>query len=76
MMQSLSEMTNLELKQYISEHRNNPDSFAAAIAVVMSRRNPASRQPYPLDLTNYQVEVEAILREKLNDSQQAIDVDR
>jgi stage V sporulation protein SpoVS len=76
MMLDLSEMTNTELKQYISEHRNNPDSFAAAMAVVMSRRNPANLQPYPRDITNYQVEVEAILREKLNDSQHSIDMDR
>jgi hypothetical protein len=73
MMQNLSEMTNTELKQYISEHRNNPDSFEAAMAVVMSRRNPANLQPYPLDLANPEVEVEAILRKKLNDSQHAID---
>jgi hypothetical protein len=73
MMQNLSEMTNTELKQYISEHRNNPDSFEAAMAVVMSRRNPANLQPYPLDLVNPEVEVEAILRKKLNDSQHAID---
>jgi hypothetical protein len=73
MMQNLSEMTNTELKQYISEHRNNPDSFEGAMAVVMSRRNPANLQPYPLDLANPEVEVEAILRKKLNDSQHAID---
>jgi hypothetical protein len=73
MMQNLSEMTNAELKQYISEHRNDTDSFAAAMAVVMSRRNPANLQPYPLDLVNPEVEVEAILRKKLNDSQHAID---
>jgi hypothetical protein len=73
MMQNLSEMTNAELKQYISEHRNDTDSFTAAMAVVMSRRNPANLQPYPLDLVNPEVEVEAILRKKLNDSQHAID---
>jgi stage V sporulation protein SpoVS len=66
-------MTNTELKQYISEHRNNPDSFAAAMAVVMSRRNPANLQPYPLDLVNPEVEIEAILREKLNNSRHSID---
>ena len=76
MMQNLSEMTNTELKQYISEHRNNPDSFAAAMDIVMSRRNPANLQPYPLDLENPEAEVEAILREKLNDSQHSIDLDK
>jgi hypothetical protein len=76
MMQNLSEMTTTELKQYISEHRNNPDLFEAAMAVVMSRRNTANLQPYPLDLVNPEVEVEAILREKLNENRHAIDVDR
>jgi stage V sporulation protein SpoVS len=75
MIPNLSEMTNVELKQYISEHRNDPDSFAAAMAVVMSRRNPANRQPYPLDLTNYEVEVEAILRAKLNENGHSIEND-
>lgn len=31
----------------------------------MSRRNPANRQPYPFELANPEIEVEAILREKL-----------
>lgn len=67
MMVSLSEMTNTELKQYISLHRNDRSSFEAAMTVLMSRRNPANRQPYPLELTNPEVEVEDILRAKLND---------
>jgi len=33
--------------------------------VLMSRRNPANRQPYPFELANPEIEVEAILREKL-----------
>ena len=76
MMQNLSEMTNTQLKQYISKHRNDTDSFAAAMAVVMSRRNSANLQPYALDLANAQAEIEAILREKLNDNQHSIDIDR
>jgi stage V sporulation protein SpoVS len=63
------------MKQYISEHRNDPDSFAAAMAVVMSRRNPANLQRYPLDLVNYGVEVEAILRSKLNENRHSIEND-
>ncbi|BAY21392.1 hypothetical protein NIES2100_11460 [Calothrix sp. NIES-2100] len=35
----------------------------------MSRRNPANRYPYPLELENPEVEVEAILREKLNQAE-------
>jgi hypothetical protein len=66
MMPNLSQMTNTELKRYISEHRNDPEAFHAAMEVLMSRRNPANRQPYPLDLANPETEVEAILKQKLN----------
>jgi hypothetical protein len=63
---NLSQMTNAELKQYLSEHRNDPEAFQAALEVLMSRRNPANRQPYPFNLANPEREVEAIFREKLN----------
>ena len=63
---NLSEMTNTELKRYISEHRNDRQAFRAALEVLMSRRNPANLQPYPFDLTDPEREVEAILREKLD----------
>lgn len=66
MMPNLFKMTNTELKQYISENRNNNEAFQAAMEVLMSRRNPANRQPYPFELANPEIEVEAILREKLN----------
>jgi hypothetical protein len=62
----LSQMTNTELKQYISEHRNDEEAFRAALAVVISRRDPAKRQPYPFNLANPEREVESILREKIN----------
>lgn len=39
MKQNLSEMTNAELKRYISENRNNQEAFQAALEVVISRRN-------------------------------------
>lgn len=61
---NLSQMTNTELKQYMSGHRNDEEAFRAALEVLMRRRNPANRQPYPFDLTNPESEVEAILREK------------
>ena len=66
MMPNLSQMTNTELKRYISEHRNDREAFEAAMEVVMSRRNPANRHPYPLELANPEIEVEAILRKKLD----------
>jgi hypothetical protein len=66
---NLSEMTNTELKRYISEHRNTRDAFQAAMEVLMSRRNPANRHPYPFDLANPEVEFEAILKAKIDRNQ-------
>ena len=66
MMPNLFQMTNTELKQYISEHRNDNEAFQAAMEVLMSRCNPAIRQLYPFELENPEIEVEAILRKKLN----------
>ncbi|MBW4633335.1 MAG: hypothetical protein KME30_16005 [Iphinoe sp. HA4291-MV1] len=59
-------MTNTELKQYVSQHRNDEEAFRAALQVLMSRRDPATQQPYPFDLDNFQSEVEALLKEKLH----------
>jgi hypothetical protein len=63
---NLSEMTNTELKQDIFEHRNDTEAFQAAMGVLMSRRNPANRHPYPLELENPELEIETLLRAKLN----------
>ena len=68
-MSNLSEMTNTELKRFISEHRNDDAAFQAAMKVVMSRRNPANLHPYPFELANPEAEVEAILREKLEEAE-------
>lgn len=65
---NLPEMTNAELKRYLSEHRNDRDAFRAGLEVLMSRRNPANRQPYPFDLADPS-EVEAIFRAKLSQSE-------
>ncbi|MHC5827961.1 MAG: DUF6887 family protein [Nostoc sp.] len=69
MTSNLSEMTNTELKHYLSEHRNDQQAFQAALEVLMSRRNPANRQPYPFDLADPKTEVEAIFRKKLNQTE-------
>ncbi|MCU0547058.1 MAG: hypothetical protein MUE44_33685 [Oscillatoriaceae cyanobacterium Prado104] len=63
---NLFQMTNAELKRYISEHRNDREAFQAAMEVLMSRRNPANRHPYPFELANPEIEVEAIFKRKLN----------
>ncbi|QLE54944.1 hypothetical protein [Nostoc sp. TCL26-01] len=69
MMQNLSHMTNTELKRFLSENRNNEEAFRAALEVLMSRRDPATQQPYPFDLENPETQVEALLREKLGQSE-------
>ena len=66
MMQNLDQMTNLELKQYLSEHRNDETAFRAGLQILMDRRDPSMRQPYPFDLSNPEHEVETLLKEKLN----------
>ncbi|NEO85686.1 MAG: hypothetical protein F6J87_15760 [Spirulina sp. SIO3F2] len=61
---NLADMTNTELKRYMSEHRNDDEAFQAALAVILSRSNPANRYP-PLSLTEPNPEAEALLKEKL-----------
>lgn len=63
---NLFEMKNTELKQYLSENRNDREAFQAALEVLMSRRNPANRQRSPFNLANPESELEANVREKLN----------
>lgn len=70
MTQNLHQMTNAELKQYLSEHRNDEEAFRAALQVLISRRDPnAARQPYPFDLAAPESEVKAILKEKINNAE-------
>lgn len=66
MMQNLDQMTNFELKQYLSEHRNDETAFRAGLQILMDRRDPSMRQPYPFDLSDPEHEVEALLKDKLN----------
>ena len=70
MTQDLHQMTNAELKQYTSAHRNEEQAFRAALEVVMSRRDPnAPYQPYPFDLNDPEGEVRTIFLEKLKRSE-------
>ncbi len=69
MTHNLDQMTNIELKQYISKHKNDEEAFRAALEVLISRRDPnATYQPYPFDLSDPEGEVEAILIEKIKRS--------
>lgn len=66
MMENLSKMTNLELKRYLSEHRNNDEKFRTALEILMNRQDPATEQPYLFNLANPETQVEALLKEKLS----------
>jgi hypothetical protein len=66
MMQNLNTMSNMELKKYISEHRNDKEGFRAALQVLMSRSESTTQHPYPFELDDPESEVEALLREKLH----------
>jgi predicted CopG family antitoxin len=61
----LSEMTNSELRQYLSEHRNNEEAFSQALEVLLSRKKDGFKYPSPYSMT-YE-EVEAIFKSKLNE---------
>ncbi len=56
-------MTTAEIKNYISEHRNDEQEFRSALKVLMTRSTDAPKQPYPFDLANPEVEVTALLKQ-------------
>lgn len=71
MTQDLYQMTDSELKQYISAHRNDDEAFRAALEVLMSRRDPsAPYQPYPFNLADPEGEVQAVFVEKLRKTEE------
>jgi hypothetical protein len=70
MMQNLNQMTNTELKRFLSENRNDEEAFRHGLKVLMSRRDPATQQPYPFDLANPETQVAALLIEKLGHSKE------
>ena len=47
MKKSLSEMTNAELRQYLSEHRNEETAFSQALEVLLSRKKNRFKYPAP-----------------------------
>lgn len=69
MNRDLNQMTNAELKCYISDHRDD-EAFRAALQVLMNRRDSnAIRYPYPFDLDDPVGEVEAILRQRIGQTE-------
>ncbi|MEL6383023.1 MAG: hypothetical protein AAFQ89_11350 [Cyanobacteria bacterium J06626_18] len=69
MTQNLKQMTNAELKRFLSENRNDEEAFRAALEVLLDRRDPATQQPYPFDLETPETQVTALLKEKLGQSE-------
>lgn len=59
-MSNLKQMTDVELKQYLSAHRNN-DVFSEALSELLSR-NPDAKS-YPADMPPE--EIDRIIREQL-----------
>ncbi|NCT54001.1 MAG: hypothetical protein GPJ04_23800 [Microcystis aeruginosa G13-03] len=47
MKKSPSEMTNAELRQYLSEHRNEEAIFSEALEVLLSRKKDSFKYPAP-----------------------------
>ncbi|NCR08446.1 MAG: hypothetical protein GPI95_08840 [Microcystis aeruginosa LG13-11] len=64
MKKSPSEMTNAELRQYLSEHRNEEAIFSEALEVLLSRKKDGFKYPAP-QMMSYK-EIETIFKEKLN----------
>jgi hypothetical protein len=64
MKKSPSEMTNAELRQYLSEHRNEEAIFMEALEVLLSRKKDGFNYPAPQTMS-YK-EIETIFKEKLN----------
>ncbi|PSF32103.1 hypothetical protein C7H19_21915 [Aphanothece hegewaldii CCALA 016] len=62
---SLYDMNNAELRQYLSENRNDETAFSQALEVLLSRKKDGFKYPAPQSMT-YE-EVEAIFKFKLNE---------
>lgn len=62
----LEDMTNVELRRYLSEHRNDDSVFSQALEVLISRKKDTIKYPSPLSMS-YE-EVEAIFRNKIQET--------
>ena len=63
MKQELSKMSNTQLRQYLSEHRQDEKAFSQALEILISRKKSPFEYP-PVSQMNYQ-EVEQMLQAKL-----------
>ena len=67
MNKSLSQMSNRELRQYLSENRNDEEKFSQALEKLMSRKKENFKYPPPSEINRE--EIEAIFQAKLNQKQ-------
>ncbi|NEN93885.1 MAG: hypothetical protein F6K48_35410, partial [Okeania sp. SIO3H1] len=60
----LSQMSNRELPQYLSENRNDEKKFRQALELLMSKKMESFKYPPPSEMEKE--EIEAIFQDKLN----------
>lgn len=60
------QMSDAELRQYMSEHRNDEEAFSQALEVLMERKKYSFKYPPPQQMSKE--EIEAIFKSKLNQS--------
>lgn len=64
MKKQLSEMTDQELRQYLSKNRHNEEAFSQALEILINRKTDPFKYPPPSEM-NYQ-EIEAMFQKKIN----------
>lgn len=67
MKKSLSQMNNIELRQYLSENRNDEEKFTQALEILMNRKKNKLKYPPPSEMQLE--EIEAIFKAKLEQKQ-------
>lgn len=60
-MPNLAEMTDAELKQYLSDNRNDGDAFSSALSELINRHSDTKRYPADMPLEA----IERVIREKI-----------
>ena len=60
----LSQMSNTELRQYLSENRNDEEKFSQVLELLISRKTENFKYPPPSEMDRE--EIEAIFQAKLN----------
>ena len=64
MKKSLLEMIDPEIRQYLSENRQNEEAFSQALEVLMNRKKDNFKYPPPSEMDA--AELEAIFKAKLD----------